>query len=117
MLPLFVAMAAYNDSADLTSPVSFTPEVIQKTEVNNDTSNTEHTRGQLLYENHCRVCHDQSVHKRAGHRAHSKGEINYWTTRWSKELELNWSTQDIDDVVDYLQNTFYQHTQEDQKNQ
>jgi len=108
MLPLIVALAGYNDPPGLSSPVSFTPQVALQNDVNNNTANDEHPRGQLLYENHCRGCHEKSVHSRTEKSAKSKDDIKYWVIRWATELKLEWSTEDVDDVVDYLDKTFYQ---------
>ena len=108
VLPLFVAWAGYNDSPGLSSTVSFTPDVVQQIDMNKNTANEEHPRGQLLYENHCRGCHEKSVHSRTEKSAKSKDDIKYWVIRWATELKLEWSTQDVKDVVDYLDQTFYQ---------
>ncbi len=108
ILPIFAVLAEYNHTSPETAPVVTTPEVVPKKESKTDLLNKERPRGQLLYENHCHVCHDKSVHSRAGHRAHNKDDIKYWVTRWSTELKLDWSNQDIDDVVEYLHHTYYQ---------
>lgn len=70
-------------------------------------SNIERPRGQLLYETHCIACHGKSVHSRNPRKADSVGKINYWVTRWSSELKLNWSSSDIDEVTNYLNSKYY----------
>ena len=65
------------------------------------------SRGQLLYENHCQACHTSIVHVRETRRARSLKDLEYWVRRWSGELELQWSADDINDVVDYLNLRFY----------
>ena len=65
------------------------------------------TRGQLLYENHCRVCHTSIVHVRESHRARSLNDLEYWVKRWSGELKLPWSASEVSDVVDYLNQSYY----------
>ena len=65
------------------------------------------SHGQLLYENHCQVCHTSIVHVRETHRARSLEDVEYWVTRWSGELKLAWSADEISDVVDYLNRRFY----------
>ena len=65
------------------------------------------SRGQLLYENHCQVCHTSIVHVRETRRARSLKDLEYWVRRWSGELKLQWSADDINDVVDYLNLRFY----------
>lgn len=64
-------------------------------------------RGQLLYENHCRVCHSSIVHIRKNRKAKKLINIYYWANRWSKVLKLKWSKAELDDVVKYLNNTYY----------
>ena len=66
-------------------------------------------RGQLLYETHCGACHDTSVHGRNPRKADSIGKIKYWVTRWSKELKLNWSTSDIDEVTGFVNSKYYHY--------
>ena len=107
ILPIYLVFGGYNDPPGLSSSVSPTSKTAQATKVNNSTANEEHPRGQLLYENHCGGCHDKSVHSRTEKRAKSKDDIKYWVIRWSTELKLEWSDQDVNDVVDYLDITFY----------
>ena len=64
-------------------------------------------RGQLLYENHCGECHESSVHNREKRKADSINKIRYWVTKWSKELKLNWSTQEIEEVTKHVNSSFY----------
>ncbi len=65
------------------------------------------SRGQLLYENHCQVCHTSVVHVRETRRVRSLRDLEYWVTRWSGELEFPWSADEINDVVDYLNRRYY----------
>lgn len=65
------------------------------------------SRGQLLYENHCQVCHTSVVNVRETRRAHSLKDLEYWVTRWSGELEVPWSADEISDVVDFLNRRYY----------
>ena len=70
----------------------------------------EVSRGQLLYENHCPVCHDSTAHIRKDRRAASVSELNAWVLRWSTELKLNWQAEEIQSVVDYLNSRYYKFT-------
>ena len=63
--------------------------------------------GKLLYDNHCIVCHDSTVHIREKRRVRSIGDIHYWVRRWSASLELDWSESQIEQVVHYLNRRFY----------
>ena len=67
----------------------------------------EFDRGQALYENHCRVCHESWVHARDGHRITSLKELRRRVAAWSIHSGLNWKSEDIDDVTDYLSHQFY----------
>ena len=69
-------------------------------------------RGQLLYENHCASCHDSGVHLRQSGKAHSVKDIRQWVIRWSKNLELDWTNNDVDVVTDYINRRFYQFNTE-----
>ncbi len=65
-------------------------------------------RGQLLYENHCQVCHESVVHVRQNRRAESKDQLQTWVVRWSTHLKLTWTAEDTGAVVDYLNQRYYQ---------
>lgn len=67
----------------------------------------EVSRGELLYNNHCRVCHESNVHIRNDRKAKSTTDIIYWVTRWSTHLKLNWSVEDKHDVAHHLNERFY----------
>lgn len=64
-------------------------------------------RGRLLYENECKVCHTSVVHVREDRKAKSRDEIRNWVQRWQKELKLQWGSSEIDDVIEYLDTTYY----------
>jgi len=65
------------------------------------------SRGQMLYENHCQECHTSVVHVRQDHRVRSREGLAHWVRHWAGELKLNWSADDINDVVDYLSERYY----------
>lgn len=64
-------------------------------------------RGQMLYENHCTSCHTSTVHIREQRKSKSPAEVHAWILRWSGELKLNWSENELVDVYQYLNNRFY----------
>ena len=64
-------------------------------------------RGRLLYENHCQVCHDSRAHIRSDHKAKTLEDIEGWVVRWSTELKLSWSADEIRDVARYLGKRYY----------
>ena len=64
-------------------------------------------RGQALYENHCKACHDTVAHTRTERRAASRSDIRQWVTTWSFHASLGWSDEEVDDVTDYLNRRIY----------
>ena len=68
---------------------------------------TPSARGEMLYENHCTICHTSVVHVRDTHRATSDVEVENWVRRWSADQKLGWSDEDVNEVTGYLLRTFY----------
>ena len=68
----------------------------------------EPSRGEALYENHCRSCHESSAHTRDGRKVKSMTELRKRVAAWSIHGGLDWSEQEVDDVTEYLNRTFYQ---------
>ncbi len=66
-------------------------------------------RGELLYNNHCLVCHESIVHIREKRHAENLATLRSAVHRWSKELELKWSPHDIEDVMLYLNLRYYHY--------
>ena len=71
------------------------------------TSAADAERGQLLYENHCTVCHTSVVHVRERRKAASREDIQSWIRRWQTELGLQWGATEVDDVAEYLNDRYY----------
>jgi mono/diheme cytochrome c family protein len=69
-------------------------------------------RGQALYENHCMSCHEPVVHTRPARRAASLAELRKWVATWSFHASLGWSSEEIDDVTDYMDRHWYHFTRE-----
>jgi cytochrome c5 len=65
--------------------------------------------GKMLYENHCLSCHESMVHIRETQKAKTIEDIQYWVGRWSIELDVKWSADEIDAVVQHLNETFYHY--------
>ena len=65
-------------------------------------------RGQALYENHCRECHESWAHSRDGRHVTTLDGLRQRVAAWSIHSSLNWNQQEIDDVADYLNRHFYQ---------
>ncbi len=64
-------------------------------------------RGRLLYENHCTSCHASAVHIREQRKTRSPAELRAWILRWSGELKLTWSEDELADVYQHLNNRYY----------
>jgi mono/diheme cytochrome c family protein len=64
-------------------------------------------RGQALYENHCQSCHEVKVHMRSTRRATSIEDLRQRVASWSYHAALDWSAEEVGDVVDYLDREFY----------
>ncbi len=64
-------------------------------------------RGQLLYENHCQKCHDTRVHTREDRRTKNLVDISKWVIRWQYHLQLDWTFQEVRDVVFFLNQSYY----------
>ena len=64
-------------------------------------------RGRGLYEQRCTSCHDRSVHGRPNRVAADFGAVRDWVRRWSRDLGLAWSEEEIDDVAVYLNDKYY----------
>lgn len=70
----------------------------------------EFERGQALYENHCRSCHESWAHERVESRINSLHALRQRVTAWSVHSGLGWGSDEIDDVTDYLNRHFYKLT-------
>ena len=81
-------------AAGLTVPVSFAHA--QDTE-----------RGRLLYQNHCQECHETGVHFREERKVTNPEELTAQVVRWTKELELDWTQEEVADVRAFLDERFY----------
>lgn len=64
--------------------------------------------GKLLYENHCGGCHTPAVHERPQRKVESLTDLSKWVIRWQYHLKLNWSVEEVSQVINYL-NTQYYH--------
>ena len=65
--------------------------------------------GAMLYELRCGECHSESVHGRQKRVAADFEDVRKWVNRWSENLKLGWSAEDIDDVTAHLNDTYYHY--------
>ena len=75
--------------------------------VNTPLSADDFKRGEALYENHCKECHEGLAHTRHGSKINSIDDLRSWVASWSVHSRLDWSSEDIEDVSDYLNSRFY----------
>ncbi len=64
-------------------------------------------RGRALYENHCQVCHAPNVHGRPNRLPLNADELRQIVEHWSKQENLRWGPEEVEDVVYYLRLTRY----------
>lgn len=64
-------------------------------------------RGQLLYENHCRGCHESVVHVRERRRAATLAALEGWVRHWADAQALGWAEQEIAEVTEFLNARYY----------
>lgn len=64
-------------------------------------------RGRALYENHCTACHTANVHTRPNRIALTRDEVRRIVRHWQAQQNLHWSTQDTEDVVEFLGRSRY----------
>ncbi|MBL8332071.1 MAG: cytochrome C [Rubrivivax sp.] len=65
------------------------------------------SRGQLLYDNHCRTCHTTQMHWRDKRQVTDWASLKAQVRRWQGTAQLGWSEEDIDDVARHLNDTIY----------
>ena len=65
-------------------------------------------RGALLYQNHCKECHDEQMHWRNFNRVRDWDSLNDEVRRWQGTARLNWTDDDIRAVARHLNDTIYQ---------
>ena len=64
-------------------------------------------RGRALYENHCIVCHTAKVHRRVPPLPLQIDELRRIVTLWASMEGMRWNSEEIEDVVHYLNRTHY----------
>jgi hypothetical protein len=64
-------------------------------------------RGRALYESRCDNCHADSVHGRAKREASGFDSLRGWVRRWSGNLGLKWTDDEVDDVSVWLNGRYY----------
>lgn len=65
------------------------------------------SRGEMLYTTHCIACHTTQVHLRERRLATDFASLVAQVGRWQKNTGLDWSSEEILDVVRYLNTSIY----------
>lgn len=63
--------------------------------------------GKELHDQHCMQCHDSSVYTREDRRVNSLEALHKQVRRCDASLGLRWFDQDVENVVQYLNQTYY----------
>ncbi len=71
-------------------------------------ADTDAIRGKLLHEQSCSGCHDTSVYSRADKRTRTLAALQGQVSRCTRPAGAEWDRQDIADVVEFLNRSFYQ---------
>ena len=66
-------------------------------------------RGRALYENHCQSCHTSNIHSRAKKLPITKHEVRLIVDDWRRQVNLPWTPEEVEDVVEYLNVTRYKY--------
>jgi hypothetical protein len=64
-------------------------------------------RGRALYENHCQNCHTPKIHSRTNKLPMTKHEVRLIVDDWRRQVNLPWTPEEVEDVVEYLNVTRY----------
>lgn len=65
------------------------------------------SRGQLLYETHCIVCHREGLHDRKNSKVATYADLRYQVERWTKETGRPFSAAEREDLIEFLDATHY----------
>lgn len=64
-------------------------------------------RGHELYGNHCQACHANLVHMSKNRKVKSLSELRKRITSWAAHAGEDWGDSEVDDVLHYLNRTYY----------
>lgn len=65
--------------------------------------------GKILHDQSCAGCHDTSVYSRADKRIKSLANLKAQVSRCTKPAGADWTPQEVDSVVNYLNTEFYHY--------
>ena len=64
-------------------------------------------RGKLLYDTHCGTCHYERVHDRLRPKVRDLSELRDEVARWAPQTKRNFSLDEREDIVQYLNESHY----------
>ena len=64
-------------------------------------------RGQALHDTICRGCHEEDMYTKRHLSRNPYFDLRMQTRLWSEVVKMKWSEAEIDDVVHFLQKTYY----------
>ena len=64
-------------------------------------------RGKLLYETHCGACHYERVHQRLRPKVRELAELRDEVARWAPQTKQNFTLDEREDIVQYLNESHY----------
>jgi mono/diheme cytochrome c family protein len=76
----------------------------QSSEASGDAAN-----GETLYKSNCFTCHNPSIHTRPDKIIFSKKALRNRVEFCEGNAGLSWTSQQIDDVAEYLNQTYYKY--------
>ena len=71
------------------------------------TGQNDPARGRLLYDTYCGACHYERVHQRLRTKIGDLGDLRDEVGRWSRETRRSWTLDELEDVVQYLNESHY----------
>jgi len=77
--------------------------------------NLSKARGELLYAAHCIACHASEIHWREQKLSTDWNSLKAQVRRWQASIGLAWSDDEVTDVARYLNATYYDFPDADQK--
>lgn len=64
-------------------------------------------KGEKLHASKCQTCHDSSVYTRANRFVKNRDALQTQVARCKKMASADWTEQQVNDVVDYLDKQYY----------
>lgn len=68
------------------------------------------SRGALLYETHCLVCHREGLHDRKNSKVATYADLRFQVERWTKQSRYRFTPAEREDLIEFLDATHYQLT-------